>query len=415
MQAILKKRAILAWAFYDWANSAFGTIVTTFIFAAYFTRKIAVNPITGTKQWGYAIALSGIIIVILSPIFGAIADHRGKRKPWLLLFTCLTMIGSALLWFAYPNPHYIYFTLACVIIGTTGAEISQVFYNALLPTLAPKAYMGRVSGWGWSFGYAGGLVALSIALFGFVQTEPHWLNTNTAAQVRICGPLVAAWIMLFIIPLFLFVKDYPVVECTISQAIHRGLSTLMKTLKTLPQQKNIMLFLIARMIYQDGLTTVFAFGGIYAAGTFGMNITQVIKFGIVMNVAAGLGAASLAWVDDWIGSKRTIIVSLIALTVFAIAIVLVYSVTWFWIFSALLSLFFGPLQATSRSLMTKLVPKEKITEMFGLYALTGKTTAYVGPWLLGTITYHFNSQRIGIAVVILFFILGLLLLLKVHE
>lgn len=409
------KRAVIAWAFYDWANSAFPTIVTTFIFAAYFTRKIALTPIIGTKEWGYAVALAGVIIVILSPIFGAIADHYGHRKPWLMIFTALTIFASITLWFARPEASYIYPTLISVIIGTIGFEIGQVFYNAFLLTIVPSQYIGRVSGWGWGFGYAGGLLALVVALFGFVQTEPAWLNTATAENIRICGPLVAIWLFVFSIPLFIWVPDYPATNLSISQAIHRGLSSLLSTLKTIPQQKNIFRFLIARMIYQDGLNTVFAFGGIYAAGTFGMSISQVIQFGIGMNVAAGLGAAMFAWVDDWIGAKRTILLSLIALTLLGLGIVLVHTVVWFWIFAAILSLFFGPVQAASRSLMTRIVPPEKITEMFGLYAFTGKITAYIGPWLLGFTTYYFNSQRAGIGIVLIFFVIGGIVLLPVQE
>lgn len=411
----IDRRAIFAWAAYDWANSAFSTIITTFIFAAYFTRGIAPDSINGTKLWGYAIAIAGIIIVILSPIFGAIADHGGRRKPWLALFTLCTIIGSALLWFAKPMPAYIHLTLLCVIIGTIGLEISQVFYNALLPNVAPYNYLGRISGWGWGAGYTGGLVALAIALFGFVQAEPLWLDTHTAEQVRICGPLVAIWIAVFALPLFRWVPDYPDKNVAIGNAVRSGLKELFQTIKTLPQQKNIFTFLIARMIYTDGLNTVFAFGGIYAAGTFGMAISDVIKLGIVLNISAGIGAIMFAWIDDYIGAKPTILFALMALVILGTGIVFTQSVHWFWILTAALSLFFGPVQAASRSLMARIVPKEKITEMFGIYALSGKATAFIGPWLLAIITAHFNSQRAGIASVLLFFVIGGTLLIRVKQ
>lgn len=412
---IISKRNIIAWALYDWAVSAFSTVVITFIFAAYFTSEIASNKIIGTKQWGYAMALAGIITVVLSPIFGAIADHSGRRKLWLAAFTILLIISSALLWYAKPELSQVHFTLACVIAGVVGIEISQVFYNALLPNVSPPEFLGRISGWGWGSGYLGGLIALSVCLFGFVKAEPSWLNTTTAEHVRICGPVVALWTTIFCLPLFFLVPDHLPTHLNAREAIFRGLKSLSNTLKTLPRQKNILLFLIGRMIYMDGLNTIFAFGGIYAAGTFGMTLSEVIEFGIIMNVAAGLGAAIFAWIDDMIGAKRTISIALIALLVLGTAIVLTHSVIMFWIFAAILSLFFGPVQAASRSLMARLSPPEKVTEMFGLYTFSGKVTAFIGPWLLGTITLYFNSQRAGIASVVPFFIIGVCVLYFVKE
>lgn len=415
IHSIFAKRSIIAWAIYDWAMSSFSTVVTTFIFAAYFTRKIAINEFIGTKQWGYAIALAAIVIVLLSPLCGAIADNSGHRKPWLVIFTFCTALGAALLWYAQPSVNYVHFTLLAVIIGTIGIEVSQVFYNALLPNITSSKYIGRISGWGWGLGYAGGLAALVVALFGFVQKEPAWLNSATAEQVRICGPLVAVWILIFSLPLFIWVPDYPASGLTLRQSIKSGLNTLIKTLRNLTKEKNIFLFLIARMIYLDGLNTVFAFGGIYAAGTFGMSITQVIQFGIATNITAGIGAAVFAWVDDYLGAKRTILLALLALLLFGTGIVLTKSIFWFWILAVTLSLFFGPAQAASRSLMARLVPKEKVAEMFGLYALSGKVTAFIGPWLVGTVTAHYMSQRAGIASVLTFFVIGAILLSYVKE
>lgn len=409
------KRTVFAWALYDWGASAFSTVVITFIFAAYFTRKIAPNQIIGTRDWGYAIALAGIIIVLLSPLCGAIADSRGKRKPWLALFTLFTIVSPFLLWHAKPDPSYVRFTLLAVIIGTIGTEVSQVFYNALLPHIAPTKYLGRISGWGWGMGYAGGLTSLVLCLLLFVNSPPSWLNTNTAEHIRVCGLLVGGWILIFSLPLFIYVPDYPAKIANTKNALSQGLKELLHTLKTLPKQKNIFLFLIARMFYLDGLNTVFAFAGIYAAGTFGMSIEQVIKFGIATNISAGIGAAIFAWVDDYVGPKLTILIGLIALLILGTSIVLVTSIGWFWTLGIILSLFFGPVQAASRSFLARLVPQEKIAEMFGLYALSGKVTAFLGPWLVGTVTLLYNSQRAGIASVLSFFVIGAILLTQVKS
>ena len=411
------KPAIVAWCFYDWANSAFSTLVITFIFATYFTQAVAKTEIIGTAQWGNAIALAGIIVALLSPLLGAIADHQGCRKPWLACFTLLMIVSSALLWFIKPENQYTIGMLTLVVLGTIGFEIGVVFYNAMLRGLAPKNYIGRISGWAWGLGYAGGLVCLIIALIVFVNSDTAWfhLNPKTAAQIRICGPLVAIWIMIFSLPLFSLTPDAAATGIRTSVAINRGCKTLWHTLRTLPQHKSILLFLIARMLYIDGLNTLFAFGGIYAAGTFGLSFSQVLQFGIAMNITAGLGAAAFAWIDDYFGAKKTVLISLVAMIMTGSGILLVQSQLWFWILALILGLFVGPVQAASRSFMVRLAPPEIMTEMFGLYAFSGKATAFVNPWLVGMLTLAFNSQRIGMASVIGFLIVGALLLSRVKE
>lgn len=408
-------KAIAAWCAYDWGLSAYPVIITTFIIATYFTSKIAVDPIMGTHQWGNATALAGIIIAIFSPIFGAIADHGGHHKSWLGVFTVITIISAGLLWYAYPSMNYINFTLACVVLGTVGHNICMVFYNALLPNLSPPDYVGRISGWGWGLGYLGGLAALTIALYGFVEPKPAWLNAATFEQIRICGPLVAVWFAIFAFPLFIVTPEYSTNNLSMLPAIREGLKNLSHTLKTLPQQKTVLLFLIAQMIYIDGLNTIFAFGGIYAAGTFHLDMTQVILFGIAMNVFAGIGSIVFAWVDDYCGAKFMILLSLVLLTIFGLGVVLIKTVFEFWVFAGLLSLFVGPVQSSSRSLMAHLVTKEKATEMFGLYVFSGKVSTFIGPWVLGMMTLYFNSQRVGMASILIFFVIGASILWLVEE
>jgi len=411
------KRSIIAWSFFDWANSAFPTVITTFVFSAYFTQSIAKDVISGTAQWGYAITIAGFFTAICSPIFGAIADNQGRRKPWLAFFSAICIICCALLWFAKPQHEYIFYTLVVVIIATIGFEIGTAFYNAMLRTIVPKGQLGRVSGWAWGLGYMGGLGCLVIALLAFVGGHSAWLNldTTTAQQIRICGPLVAIWFLVFSVPLFLFTQDTPKQPISVKASMKQGLSTLYSTLRELPKNKNILLFLVAHMIYVDGLNTIFAFGGIYAAGTFGMSIEQVIKFGIATNIVAGVGAASFAWLDDYIGSKKTILLALVLISCAALGLVLAKQTIWFWCFGLLLSLFVGPIQAASRSMMAKLAPKEKMAELFGLYALTGKITAFMGPWMLAFATTYFMSQRAGVATILIFFIIGGLVLTRVKN
>jgi UMF1 family MFS transporter len=412
---VSNKKTLISWCIYDWAAAPFPSIITTFIFATYFTTHIAADTISGTSQWANATAIAGVIIAILSPIFGAIADHGGRHKIWLLLFTLLCMLSTSLLWFAYPAVSSIYYTLTWVVLGTISLEIALVFYNSFLPHISPEGYIGRISGWAWGVGYIGGIIALSIVLFVFINPHPTWLDTQTAAQVRICGPLVALWFGIFSLPLFIVIPDTPSTNLPIRKTISQGISELLKTLKELPNHKNLFLYLIAHLIYIDGLNTVFAFGGIYAAGTFGMDMTHVILFGISMNLIAGIGAIALAWTDDYLGSKFTILISIIGLTVLSIPILLVHNMYVFWGLALVLAIFVGPVQAASRSLMARISPLEKSTEMFGLYALSGRVTSFVGPWVLGLTTLHFHSQRAGMATVLIFFIIGGILMGRVQE
>lgn len=414
MEKLADKKTLVAWCLYDWACSAFPIIVTTFVFATYFTTHIAVDEITGTYQWANATACAGVLIAILGPIFGAISDHRGRHKRWLLFFTLVCIICSALLWFATPDVSRVFFTLTCVIVGTVALEIAFIFYNAALPHLVPQNYLGRLSGWAWGLGYFGGIISLSVALF-LIKAPPAWLDTNTAANVRICAPFIALWYAVFAAPLFFLMSDTQATGLSITQSVKRGLLGLGNTIKNLPQQKNLLLYLIAHLIYADGLNTLFAFGGIYAAGTFKMDLAHVLLFGITMNLTAGLGAVLLAWVDDFLGSKFTIMLSLVCLVLLGIPLLLVHEVKYFWAAALCLSLFLGPVQAASRSLMARLTPPEKSTEMFGLYAFSGKITAFIGPWLLGLATLTFQSQRAGMGTILLFFVVGALLIHFVRE
>lgn len=412
----IAKKPVFAWCLYDWANSAFPTIITTFLFAAYFTQSVATDVHTGTAQWGYTITVSGILIALLSPVFGSIADHYGQRKPWLAAFTSIAVVASALLWFVKPTPDSTQFALQLVIIGTVGFEIAAVFYNAMLHDLAPPAYYGRISGWGWGLGYLGGLGCLLIALLLIQPNIAAFLNLNTqtAEHIRISGPLVGVWFTLFAIPLFLWVKDQPS-QLTLVPAVKKGTQQFWKSLKNIAHHKNIFIFLIAHMIYIDGLNTIFAFGGIYAAGTFGFTAFQLIIFGIAMNIGAGLGAAIFAWVDDIIGPKKMILIAILGLLTTGAGLLLVEQLSWFWSLALVLSLFVGPVQASSRSLLTHIVPEHMTNEVFGLYAFSGKATAFIGPWVLGWVTYHFSSQRLGMASTFVFLIIGGLLLIKVKK
>lgn len=411
------KRAIFSWCLYDWANSAYPTVVTTFVFGAYFTTAVADSPESGTAAWGYAVGIAGLAVALLSPVLGAIADRGGRRKPWLAVLTLIGVTTTAMLWFTRPDSADIMWALVFVVLSSIAFEFGMVFYNAMLPDLAGPERVGRVSGWGWALGYAGGLTCLVIALFGFVKADTplFGVSTEDAAHVRAVVLLAAAWFGLFSLPLFLFVPDRPATGIGAARAVREGLATLGATIRDIRKYGTILRFLIARMFYADGLVTLFAVGGIYAAGTFGMDFGEVVQFGIALNVTAGLGALAFAWADDRIGAKTVIVISLVALIVLGAGALVVESKTSFLFIGMALGLFVGPAQSASRSMMARLAPESLRTEMFGLYALSGRATAFLGPIAFGFATSLFDSQRAGMATILVFLSVGLLLLIPVRE
>ena len=411
------KGALFSWAMYDWANSAFFAVIQTFVFATYFIQSVAENDTLGSNQWGNTISAAGLLIAIFGPLLGAIADQKGRRKPWILGFSLLSILATAGLWFVEPDNSFLLLALVLIFLGTVGSECAIIFYNAMLPNLASSERMGRWSGWAWGLGYAGGLVCLVVALFLFIDVSqpPFGLDKESAEHVRATFVLVAVWYLLFSIPLFWKTPDAPSTGITTMQAVRNGWKQLKDSIQNIRSYKDILLFLIARMIFIDGLATVFAFGGIYAAGTFDMTERDVLIFGIGLNLTAGLGAALFAWIDDYLGSRQTILLSLAGLIMTTSAVLLVTSSFWFWVTGLILGVFVGPAQAASRTYMGRIAPEELRNQMFGLFALSGKVTAFLGPFLVGWITYFSGSQRIGMSVIVLFFIIGFGLMLKVPK
>ncbi|HYD99160.1 MAG TPA: MFS transporter [Alphaproteobacteria bacterium] len=400
----LNRRAVAAWCFYDWANSAFPTIIVTFVFSRYFTEGVADDPNDGAVAWNTMMALVGIPVAILAPILGAIADNTGRRKPWLGLFTVATALLTLLLWPVKPEAEWMGWALAVVLLASLAFEFGQVFYNAMLPTVAPEAMLGRVSGWGWGLGYLGGLFALVAALFGLIQGG--FLPTEQAENVRAVAILVPVWYLLFSLPLFLFVPDAPPTGVPMGLAVRRGLGALLATLRQIRHYREIAKFLVARALFSDGLNTLFANGAIFAAYAFGLDAQQAIIFGIAINVTSGLGAIGFAWIDDWIGPKRTILLSLLGLMATGLGLLVVRDVAWFWPLGLALGIFVGPAQAASRTLLAHMAPRGMENEMFGLFALSGRAVAFIGPALYALATALYDSQRAGMTMVLLLFVLG---------
>ncbi|MEZ5819655.1 MAG: MFS transporter [Xanthobacteraceae bacterium] len=441
-----RRAAVISWIFFDWAAQPYFTLITTFVFAPYFANFVAPDPAKGQALWGFAAAGAGFTIAVLSPVLGAIADASGRRKPWIAAFGALLVVGASAMWIGRPgDPSIIVPLLLAYAVASVGVEFATVFNNAMMPTLVPPERIGRLSGTGWATGYIGGILSLVLVL-GFLAANPEsgrtlfgltplfGLDPVTHQGDRITGPLTAIWFVIFVTPMFLLTPDYPA-RRPMREALRAGLGQLKSTLGELPKHRSMLLFLLANMIYTDGLVSLFAFGGIYAAGTFGWHTIQIGTFGIILAIAGTLGAWLGGRLDDRLGPKRVIAGSLTVLLLAVTAILLVGRDSIFFIkvappqpggalfagasekaylvLGCLIGAAGGPLQAASRTLLIRLAPKDRIAQFFGLFALTGKVTSFIGPLLIGVITAATASQKAGMAVLVIFFTAGMALLTRV--
>lgn len=455
-------RALVSWMLFDWATQPHYTLVQTFLFAPYFANAIVQNPVCGTliaegsekaacgqALWGYAAAVAGLLIAVLSPFLGAAADGRGARKPWMAALSLVFLSGLSALWLGTPGAPLttILLVLAGFVTATLAAELMSVFSNAIMTGLVPRSELGRLSGTGWAVGYFGGLVSLALVA-GFLVPMPGStttllgldpllnLDATSHQSERITGPFAAVWFAIFIIPFFLFVPDRRTPRSP-NEPQHSAATELWHTIKSLPSMPSLMIFLIARMIFTDGLTAIFAFGGIYGASVFGWGPLELGMFGIVLTLVGAFGALIGGRLDDRFGPKTVIIVALLALVAGAVGILSVdkthilfttevaekvtgskpFSATGeqvFLAFAILVGLVAAPVQAASRSLLARLAPAEKITQYFGLFAFSGKVTAFLAPFAVAFLTQQTGSQRIGMSAILAFLLIGVVLMLFVR-
>ena len=416
MKMSTSSKTIWAWSLYDFANSAFTTLIVTFVYATFFAKGIASDENTGTELWSMGITISAIVVALLSPFLGAVADKGGYRKRFLGIATIVCIGASAALYF--PQQGQVYFALTLFVVANVAFEMANVFYNAFLPDIAPLEKIGRISGYGWALGYAGGLLCMGAGLVFLVQPDPplFGLDADSSQHIRATNILVAGWFALFSIPMFLLVKDRKVDSPANASVILKGAwQDLVRVFNDVKRFRQVFRLLLARLIYNDGLVTIFGFGGIYAAVIFDFTVNEIIIFGIGLNLAAGLGAWVFGFMDDRLGGKPTILVSLVGLSVAALIAVFTTSVTWFWVAGLGVGLLAGPNQSASRSLLGRFTPPKHENEFYGFFAFSGKFTAFLGPFLLGKLTVMFGSMRAGIAVVIALFLIGGILLFRVDE
>ncbi len=426
MNQVDRKRIIWAWAMYDFANSAFTTLVVTFIYGAYFTKVIAPDEVVGTKWWSLAIAVTAIIVSVSSPVLGALSDLGGYRKRIMMLSTWFCVAATAFLFF--PEQGQVFSALILFVIANVSFEFGTVFCNAYLPELVSKEHIGRASGFAWALGYIGGLLALGIALVLLVQPEiPIFgFSTEKGENIRATNLLVALWFLVFSIPTFIWVQDKRPEKGKFKESVAASFKRLFHTFQDLKNYRTVAHFLLARLVYNDALVTIFAFGGIYATGVIGFNFEEIMILGIVLNITAGMGAFLMGYLDDSKGSQKIVQWSILFLSFacflgFAAPIIPNWfaEVSWltskliFWIAAILIGFFSGPNQSASRSLMAHYTPAEKRNEFFGFYAFSGKATSFVGPLLFGWVTAMFGTQQAGILVVFILFIFGYVLMKRI--
>ena len=398
---IKNNKQVIAWSLYDFANQPFTTIVVSFIYSAFFVEVIAPNTQVGTTLWANAIAITAICVSILSPILGAIADNSGYRRFFLLSFTLICSVFTILLYF--PQEGEVMMALSIFIIANISFEMGSVFCNSYLPDLSNNNNSGKISGFAWGIGFIGGLLALLISFALFPELD--------ADSIRKINILVGIWFLLFSMPTFTFLKDKRKDKLT-KKNILNSLLVVKKTFSSVSKYRQITQFLIARLFFNDGLITIFALGGVYAVGTINFTFEEVMFLGIVLNLCAGIGSFIFGYIEDKIGFKKVINITLIGLIISTFIAFIApetdYPKELFWVSGVIIGLMVGPNQSCSRSLMSKLIPYNKKNEFFGFFALTGKATSFFGPLMFGIVTSYY-SQQIALWVVIILFIVGFLL------
>ncbi|KQT43179.1 MFS transporter [Aureimonas sp. Leaf454] len=446
----LRRAAVRGWMSFDVAAQPFFTVVITFVFGPYVVANLAENPAAGQAAWGAAATVTGLLVAVLSPVFGAIADRAGPRKPWIAAFATVKIAALALLWFAAPGVPILP-VLLLVVAAQAAAEFSIVFNDAMLPSLVEPDAIGRVSNIAWGIGYAGGLVFL-VAVLAFLAADAATgltllgipplfsLDPATGEGARATAPLAGLWYLLLLLPMMIFTPDRAQ-RAALGPAVGGAMSDLLATGREVRRRPHLFRFLLARMIYQDGVNALLVLGGTFAAVLFGWSITESGLFGILLNVAAIVGCLLAGRLDERAGPKPVIALSILVLFAATLGIVstgpastlfglLVFEPSGgtglfgspaekaYLVWGSLIGLAFGPVQASSRSWLARSVAPEEAGRFFGFYALTGRATSFLATLSVSALTAAALpfataelAARIGMSALVGFFAVGLVLLL----
>ncbi|MGE4326547.1 MAG: MFS transporter [Pseudodonghicola sp.] len=434
MTGISTRKRIWGWFFFDWASQPYNTLLITFIFAPY-VKELMGDGSAAQSAWGFGIGAAGVVIALLAPILGAMADLSGNRMRWIWLFSLLYVIGSAGLWTAAPGHFNLLLTLILFAIGLIGMEFATIFTNSILPDLGTREEIGRISGNGWAFGYVGGLISLVIMLGFFAESAStgktflglapaFGLDPATREGTRFVGPLTAIWYAVFMIPFFLWVRD-PVPAERRRGSVAAALRDVGQTLRRLPDRPSLFAYLAASMFYRDALNGMYVFGGIYAAGVLNWSVVDTGIFGILSIISGAIFAWAGGRADQRFGPKPVIAACILLLTGVALGIIfvrpgMVFGMAVpdnsalpdivFYVFGAIIGAAGGTIQSASRTMLVHQADPYRMTASFGLYALAGKATSFIAPLTIGTVTLLTGSQQIGVTPLIALFLLGLILL-----
>ena len=440
----VSRRGIWGWMLFDWAAQPFFTVVVTFVFGPYFVARLTEDPVSAQAAWGNMATISSIAIALLSPVLGSIADQSGPRKPWIACFAAIKIVCLSLLWFAVPGSSLVW-PLLLLIFASVAAEFSIVFNDSMMPRLIGQDEVGRVSNTAWGLGYLGGMLVLILVialLAGSPDTgltllglEPLFgLDPALGEDARITGPLAALWYLLFILPMFLFTPDAGK-GLPMAKAVRSGIAELGGTVRDLKQRPGIARFLIARMLYQDGVNGLLILGGAFAAGMFGWATIEIGVYGILLNMIAIFGCFVAGRLDLRLGSKTVVLIGLVLLLTATLGIISTGPDYVFFgllplsmqdsgglfgtvaerayvLFGLLIGIAFGPVQASSRSYLARSISPDDAGRYFGIYALSGRATSFMATLMFSLVTYVSGSAHLGMAGLILFLASGFILLLR---
>lgn len=430
--AIIPKRRVWSWAIWDWATQPFASVITTFVFTVYLTSSAfipddvrALGPDTPayelalsvlSRDLGYAIAAAGVLVALFAPVFGQRSDRRGRRKLWLGINTALTVVAQALMFFVEATPEFFWFGVTLVAAGNVFADIANVNYNAMLVQVATPKTVGKVSGLGWGFGYLGGIVALLISFYGFIEGDWFGFGSENGMDIRGVALFCAVWTVVFTLPILIFVPEVPKQPGAPLENFFHSYTILFRDIRALRHSSpTTFWFLLASAVYRDGLAGVFTFGGVIAAITFGFSATEVLIFGIAANLGGGVSTMLAGPLDDRFGPKRVILFALGGLVIAGMALFFLRDAGTlpFWIAGMFLSLFTGPVQAASRSFLARVTPAGQEGQIFGLYATTGRAVSFVTPALWAFAIGLGGAQYWGILGIMAVLAVGLVLMIFV--
>lgn len=448
--AVTQKKRIWGWMAFDWATQPFYTLGLTFIFGPYFAA-VAAEYYLGTgldtaaadaqaqSIWGIGQSTAGLLIALTAPVLGAFADTSGRKMPWIIFFSIFYVIASSMLWGLTPDGSNLFWMLFIFYVGFFAAESALNFVNAILPSLGNNKEIGRISGSGAAFGYWGGVVSLFIMLLLLAESDAgvtllgnaplFGLDPDLREGTRSVGPFIAVWYVIFMIPFFLWVRDTPTKKDA-TPAMGTVLANLWATLKSVAKRKSLLNFLIGSMVYRDALNALYAFGGVYAALVLDWQTIQIGVFGIIAAIAAAVATWIGGLCDQKYGPKPVIKIAIIILIIvctFIVGMSREQLFTFplaegsklpdiiFYICGAAIGGAGGALYASSRSMMVRHAHPERPTEAFGLFALTGKATAFLAPLLITLFTYFSGNTQIGFVPVIILFLIGLIMLRWVNK